>query len=126
MSLKDLITADVDNVFVQADEFAENVIVHASDGDRNLMAIVEIDEPIRDDNGYSPTLYVGKVRIKSGQRAAFISESNAALTATIRGFVWDITDIGEADFSMCNVGIRREIPEHSNAIDLEGNQHRYA
>ena len=132
MSLKDLITSDVENVFLSEEDFAE-CVTFKDFGDQTLSGrdfktfkvLVELDEPIRDDRGTSPTLYTGRLRFPANKRTQILSDSKPALTVMVRGYEWDITDVGEDSFGFCNIGIRRENPEHSNAIDLKGNQHRY-
>ena len=123
--LSTLIDTHNSEVYLNCDHFAERIILHTSAGDKKPLVLVDVDEPIRDTSGTFPTVYTGTIWIDSGQRPQWIAETNAALTVTARGFTWDVVDVGEAENGMCNIGIRREIPEHSNAIDLQGTQHRY-
>ena len=127
-TLKDLQIEHVSSVFLNTDQHADCVTFLDHDGTTTfkvLKALVEYDDPIRDSDGYSPALYEGRVWIDSAKRPQLISETNPALTVKIDGRTWHIVDIGKAQDGMLEVGIRFEEPEHSNALDLQGDQHRY-
>lgn len=127
-TLKTLIDGHVESVFLNMDHFGEIVLFTDHSGtptSKPFKCLVEIDEPIRHDGGQFPTLYTGTLRFPATKRPQILSEASPSLTATIRGSVYDLTDMGADDFGFCNVGIRRELPAHSNAVSLDGTQHRY-
>lgn len=104
-------------------EFGETVTRIASDGTRDdFTGIVHLDEPIRDDSGMSPTLYTGTISISESIRDKFVPD---VTKVDFGNKEWHVVDVTTPRHGMCEVGIRFEIPEHSNAIDLQGNQHAY-
>lgn len=123
MALSDLITADISAVILNTGDFAESVTRITSDGTRDTFtAIVTLDEPFRDDSGRSPTLYTGTIKIAAADRDLLVPNT---MKVEYRDKEWDIVDVGPEVAGMCEVGIRFDRPEHSNAIDLQGNQHEY-
>lgn len=121
MSLDDLISNDVSDVFLDTSDFAETVTFQLNAGDQEFTALVEVEEPIRDSSGFTSTVLSGQIRIPESKR----SDVLLALEVTTRGETWRVTDIALPQGGMCDVGIQRDLSEHSNAVDLEGNQHRY-
>lgn len=103
---------------------SETVCLHRSVGDVIIKtAMFQPDAVARDDDGFSPTIHTATVQIP----AVYYDDltENPTLTLTIRSTVWDIIDVGVKDNGMVPVAIRRTDTDHSNAFDLQGNQHRY-
>ena len=95
--------------------------------DLELTALVELDEPIRDHaEGFTATIYTGVLLVDAAGRTAILNSGNPYKQVTVKDHSdWHVTDVGDVINGKASVGIRREIAEHSNAIDLQGNQHRY-
>lgn len=121
MTLDDLISSDVSDVFLDTSDFAETVTFQLDAGNQEFTALVSIEEPIRDSSGFSSRVEIGQIQIPENKRADVL----LALAVTVRNESWRVTDITDPEDGMCNVGIQRDFAEHSNAVDLEGNQHRY-
>lgn len=90
-----------------------------------LTAIVTLDEPLRDPEGFRPTIYTGTLQLAATDRTKVLTEPNELLTIETHGDTWRVVDVGNVDSGMFPVGIQRESTEYSNAVDLQGNQHRY-
>ncbi|TWT57251.1 hypothetical protein KOR42_06090 [Thalassoglobus neptunius] len=126
MSLEDLIAADAESLFIQDADFGESVTFAGNDAaDVTLTAVVVIDRALRDASGTTPTLWTGEIILKASQRDSIVVDDGPLLLVTVRGDSWRVTDVGEPDNGLVRVGIQRELPEHSNAIDLQGVQHHY-
>lgn len=90
-------------------------------------AIVELNEPQRDHTeGFEPTIFTGQILVNATDRLSILNSGNPYLTVTAKNHDdWHVVDVGDVINGKATVGIRREDPEHSNGIDLQGNQHRY-
>ena len=126
MTLKDLIESDVQDVFLNTDEFAETVTFRTDAGGAvSVTGIVGLDEPLRDTEAFRPTIYTGSVSISEADRSELLTKPNELLTVETHGYTWRVVDVGVVRSGMFEVAIQRESSEHSNAVDLQGNQHRY-
>jgi hypothetical protein len=126
MSLNQLISEHVTTVFLNTDHFAETVTFHCPSGPVEVTGIIEIDPPIRDDNGVTPTQYTGQIHIASIDVAKLSRDKVYPLKVTAQGYDWHVTDSGHDVHGMQIFGIARQERKSMNAITLDGKQPRYA
>lgn len=103
-------------------EISEEVVFRTDAGVAvKATAIVTLDRPLRDDSGFTPTIYTGILLLKF----ADYSRVKTLLTVEQGGYTWRIVDVGVPKSGVFEVAIQRESSQHSNAVDLQGTQHRY-
>jgi hypothetical protein len=123
MSLKSLITADVQDVFMNVSEFAEYVTLHL-DGDVKLNAIVDIPDVTDSGEGSFPV--TGSVSVATADLTRLRLKDGVIMEATIRGTVWQLYDQSTDEFGMTKYSIRRKHndtnPKYSNIYDISGEQ----
>lgn len=109
-----------------SDESTETVTFRTDAGGAvSVTAIADLDEPIRDTEGYSPTIYTGRLIVATTDKIKLLRQPEPVLKVEVDGYTWRVVDIGNDKSGVCEVAIQRESREHSNAVDLQGNQHRY-
>jgi hypothetical protein len=106
--------------------FGEKVtIAPQGSGTRIVRAIVEIDEPLRDASGETPSVLTGVMYLPASQRSALITDNRLPLKILARGYTWYVTEVGLNEGGQFGIGVRTELADNESAIDLQGNQHRY-
>lgn len=127
MSFKDIQNHHAQNVFVNIDHFAEEVVFHGTE-DLSEPCLMELDEPIRDIDGDQQTEFTGQLTLPAGASEVLqLDDNNPVLLCTLRGEVWDITDVGPEINGTYIIGVRRHTSEteHSNAFNLNRTQQLY-
>lgn len=123
MSLKTLITTDVQDVFLNVSDFAELVTLHL-DGDVRLKAIVDI--PDIGDSAEGAVDTTGILSVASSDLTRLRLKDGLVLEATIRNTIWHLYDQSTDEFGMTKFLIRRKNNEvnrkYTNTYDLSGDQ----
>lgn len=125
MSLRNVILSDVEDVFLNVNEFAETVTFHCPSGPVELTAIVDINDGATDDTGETPTTYTGQVSISAVDVPKLERDRDYPLTITVRENKWHVVDSGQVEHGMRVFSIRRQERKLSNAVTLDGRQKRY-
>lgn len=122
MSLKDRIIADVATVFLNTDHFAESVTLIRTVGESVVTAVVEIDDPIAEEE--NPPDVEGNMKIATTDVEHMDLDGTPVLQARIRGELYHVFDHAADDFGMTRFSIRRKFTEarHSNLYDISDRQ----
>ena len=123
MSLRDLINADVQDVFLDVSEFAELITLHL-DGGIKLKAIVDIPESTDTGEGAFPV--TGSISVAAADLQRFRLKTGAILEATIRATTWQLYDQSTDEFGMVRYLVRRKNDDtnqkYTNLYDINGEQ----
>lgn len=125
MSLRDLITADVQDVFLNVSDFAELITLHL-DGGVKLKAIVDIPESTDTGEGSFPV--TGLISVAAVDLKRLRLKDQTTLEATIRTQLWHLYEQSTDEFGMVRFQIRRKFQEqkHTNLYALNGDQIKFA
>lgn len=125
MSLKDLITADVQDVFLNVSDFAELITLHL-DGGVKLKAIVDIPESTDTGEGSFPV--TGSISVDAADLKRLRLKDQTTLEATIRTQLWHLYEQSTDEFGMVRFQIRRKFQDqkYTNLYALNGDQIPFA
>ena len=125
MSLKDLITADVQDVFLNVSDFAELITLHL-DGGVKLKAIVDIPESTDTGEGSFPV--TGSISVDAADLMRLRLKDQTTLEATIRTQLWHLYEQSTDEFGMVRFQIRRKFQDqkYTNLYALNGDQIPFA
>jgi len=122
MSLKDQITADVQDVFLNVSDFAEQItVVSDSDNQTTVTAVVDIPEVNSGD-------IEGTMVISATEFSRLNYRSGLPFVAVRKGIQFDVYDALPENMGMVTLLIRRKFVDkkHSDLYDLHGNQIPFA
>ena len=125
MSLKDLITADVQNVFLNVSDFAELITLHL-DGGVKLKAIVDIPDVTDSGEGSFPV--TGSISVVTADLTRLRLKDGVVLEATIRNQTWHLYEQSTDESGVTKYPIRHKNAEqkHTNLYALNGDQIPFA
>lgn len=123
MTLRDQMESDVEDVFINEDDFAETVEFYLHGGGTlPESAIVEVDDA--GPSGNFQTEYTGRLWISGTVRDRLHARGRFPLKVLAKGYDWHVHDTGNDQNGMWLLNISRQERELSGAMTLDGLQVR--
>lgn len=123
MSFRDQLESDIDDVFINADDFAETVEFYLHGGGvMSELAVVEVDDA--GPAGNFQTEYTGRLWISGTVRDRLHARGRFPMKVKAKGYDWHVHDTGNNQDGVWLLNISRQERELSGAMTLDGKQVR--